>query len=174
MKIDAGRAETIITIDGIIEEGLSERLLSNLNFDANEVDVYITSEGGNLFEIDKIIHILENNFDIINIYGNGKLYSAAFVFFFKLKANKRALIGHTSGMVHKAIWESSISLGLKDAAYIPHITNYMNEMNEKLNYFLTTDVKLNSKELFDIFEKEDDVYFTHERLEELIRIKNAE
>lgn len=169
MKESSEELKTIIFIDGDIEEGLAGRIASEFNWEASEVDVYISSYGGSAFEVDKITHLIEDNFETINVYACGNLLSAGFYLFFRLKAKKRKLIGKTVGMFHKSTWDHLTSFGIKKSPYEKAKVDHIEELNEEQRLFCKNILKFTDQELSLIYEEEEDVYFDTKRMNEFIK-----
>lgn len=169
MKLKDEYSKTFLSINNEIEEGMFDTVGETLNFDCAIVDVYISSNGGSAFEVDKIIHLLESNFETINIYGTGMLMSGAFKLFFKTKANERKLIGRATGMCHKATWEHLSSLGGDDDAFYEAKKAHLAQLNSDMEIWCREDLKLNKDELDTMFVKGKDQFFSHDRLLEIMK-----
>lgn len=169
MKVTSEELKTIIFIERDIEEGLAYRIVSEFNWEATEIDVYISSIGGSAFEVDKLIKLIEDNFETINVYACGNLLSAAFYLFFKINAKKRELIGKSLGMFHKSTWDHVTSHGLKRSPYETAKISHIKELNDDQKEFCKTVLKFTDKELSLIYDDEEDVYFDNNRLLEFIK-----
>jgi len=169
MKATSEELKTIIFIEEGIEEGVASKIASEFNWEATEIDVYISSFGGSAFEVDKLIKLIEDNFDTINVYACGNLLSAAFYLFFKINAKKRELIGKTLGMCHKSTWEHLTYHGLRKNSYETAKISFIKEFNDEQRNFYKTVLKFTDKELSLIYDDEEDVYFDNNRLLEFIK-----
>jgi len=168
MKKNSEDYNTIFILPSVIEEETVASIVSSIDFDYTGIDIYVNSLGGSAFVTDQLIHIFENNFDVINMYANGNMGSAAFDLFFKINATKRQLIGQTSGMIHKAEWEHTVSYGYKTDEAALAKQNFIEKYNNVSKSFYTNVLKFTKEELNTIYEKELDLYFTNVRLNELI------
>lgn len=172
MKLNQEYSKTFLSINTEIEDNIFDELVKVLDYNCAVIDIYISSYGGSMFEVDKLIHLVESNFEIINVYATGIIASAGFYLFFKINANERKLIGKTTGIYHKGKWEHTSVLGGDEDALYENKKLHMDQLNSDMEQWCRDCLLLTEEELDTMFVQNKDQFFSHDRLLQLI--KNVE
>jgi hypothetical protein len=150
---------TFETIDRLTQE------LESLFTCTDNVNLYLTSQGGDLAAMMYLWDFMENNREKITLVANYSIASAGFFLFVHYTGNRKVL-PCTSGMLHNGEMMMSFR-NIKDKH--GHEQFYFRKKNKNDEYLITPiKDKLTQKEL-KRFYKGEDIYISEERLRELIR-----
>lgn len=162
----------IININESISNESFNKLLNGVNSlrEYENILVYFNSEGGDVESMEAIIDLINQHYDKFELVANGKIYSAAFIIFYRVHCRKRVLPG-TIGMAHYI--RVGIHVNEERQGYY-EADKAMLDWVEKQNEWtiaLYKSLKLTKQEL-NLLKASREVYFSTERLNELL--KNAE
>lgn len=135
--------------------------------------IYLScSEGGEVDSAEAVIHIINNNLDIIEMVSYGNIESAGFIVFFKSKCHRIILPG-CMGMFHQTnvkveINESSTSYDARTKA-----DKEWMKIQKEQTLKLCKELHMTDKEMLDI-KRGKDVYFQYPRMQEMLKEQQKE
>lgn len=159
----------ILNINEPITKDTVDKISAGLNnLKPNEkLFIYFSSEGGEIYSAEAIIHIINNNIDIIELVGYGDLISCGFDIFFKTKCY-RILLPNSLGMYHQA----SVRIDINESANASDRRGYADRQWLKLQKEQTIkfceSLKMTDKEINQI-KRGKDVYFQHNRMQDFLK-----
>lgn len=149
-------------LEGIINEGLVTSFMDFCNNNiTEECTIVINSAGGKSTLATVILDIINSHSEKITLISAG-VYSAAFYIFFYAKCKKKIIYG-SLGMHHKCYLKDVFINEKGKPKYQEDICQIENLKSTKSNYlenFMTDEEKV-------LFDNDDDVYFTFNRMKEL-------
>lgn len=164
----------ILSINTEINNEVLDRLVRTYNeLKENEkLEVYFSSEGGDVEIGEAIIDLINEHADITSVVGYGTISSAAFDIFFRITCPKSILIS-TLGMAHSMRVElDKYDLSSKTDQQEFKAQKEWAKEHEKYRLDVYEKIGLNKKELTDI-KKGNDVYFQFNRMIELVKHNNG-
>ncbi len=158
----------ILKHKGIIDEELSDKIVSMYNGSHDNNTIYLSSHGGGYAAMQNILDMINKHKENTVLIGYEYLGSAAFELFF-LSECKRELIPGTIGMCHMSTSQISMNERNKpayadDIAKTKWIDQYMKPRTKKLASIL----QMNKKEVKKITKKGYDFYFTAKRMKRFL------
>lgn len=161
----------ILNINESISNAVTDKIINSLNQlkPGEKLFIYLCTEGGDVEVAESIVHIINNNVDIIEMVGYGKLYSAGFNIFFRCLCHKIILHG-TVGMCHY----SYIAVNLNENGTVSDKADRMNKMWLKNQRQYTIEfcknLNMTEKEITEI-KKGGDVYFLFNRMQDFLKVQ---
>lgn len=159
----------ILHLSGDVDYDMFDTLVSNFNnlTVGDNLHIYFTCpNGGNADINEAIINFINKNKAVIGMTFYGELFSSGMSIFLGVECHK-IILPYTRGMYHFSWQEMNISeTGKPSSDYDIFSMKEMKKAREKSIAFLKT-TKLSEKEINTI-KKGKDVYFSHERMLELI------
>lgn len=161
----------ILNINEAISKDTVDKLSITLsNLKQNEkLFLYFSSEGGEVNSAEAIIHIINNNIDLIELVGYGDIMSSGFEIFFRSKCY-RILLPNCLGMYH----QGSIKIDVNEGSN-PYQTRdkadkewMRSQMEQTLK--LCNSLKMNEKEITSI-KRGKDVYFQYNRMLDFLKVQ---
>lgn len=126
--------------------------------DHGKIDLYFTSNGGDLSSSIILLETLNQYKDSINLIGYNTLQSCGFDLFWKFEGNKRLIEG-TFAMIHKG--DATCSLR-KDPEGRRCISEFLESMDKKWDYIFLT------KEQREVYERQEDVFLSYRELQTIL------
>lgn len=161
----------ILNINEVICKETVDKISTALNnLKPNEkLFLYFSSEGGETYSAEAIIHIINNNIDLIELVGYGDLMSAGFDIFFKSNCY-RILLPNSLGMFH----QTTVNIDINESANASDRRGQADKTWMKLQKEQTIkfceSLKMTDKEISEI-KKGRDVYFQHNRMLDFLNIQ---
>lgn len=154
----------VVNLRGDINNDMTQDLIDAINSQEN-LTIYLNSDGGEVYEMEALLHLITENKDKIRLIGYGRLFSAAFELFFKAPCHKE-ILPLTVGMAHLSSCPMNI-----DERGVPKDSYGQMEANELVSLFEQSSsfykkVGLTSKELKDL-KAGKDVFLSSERMKHL-------
>lgn len=167
----------ILVLNERIENGTVVKIaefLSRLPVESTHIEhfIYLQSRGGECWQSEAIIHMLNKSGLGINLVGFGQLCSCAFDLFFKYNGPKMLTPG-TVGMYHHTciqvdIHENGIPDYTEDKARVKYITGYGKQESDRTMKRL----KFTAKEIKRVRSGKD-LWFQPNRMEQLLKTANG-
>jgi len=159
----------ILHLSGDVDYEMFDELVKAFNslIVGDSLHIYFTCPmGGNADVNEAIIDFINKNKDHIGMTFYGELFSSGMIIFLSVKCNK-CILPFTRGMYHFSWQEMNISeTGKPSSEYDIFSMKEMKKSKDKSINFLKT-TKLSEKEI-NLIKKGKDVYFSYERMLELI------
>ncbi len=159
----------IVHLSGDVDYSMLDKLVKEFNCltKADNLHIYFTCPQGGLTDVGiAMIDFINKNSDYIGMSFYGELFSAGMSVFLAVTCSKKVL-PDTRGMYHFSWQEMSINeAGKPSGEYDIFSMKEMKKAKDKTIEFLKN-TKLNDKEI-SLIKKGKDVYFSHERMKELI------
>ncbi len=159
----------ILHLSGDVDYEMLDKLVKSFNnlTTTDKLHIYFSCPQGGLSDVSTaIVDFINKNKDYIGMTFYGELFSAGMVIFLSVQCEKK-ILPDTRGMYHLGWQEMSISdTGKPTSQYDLFSMREMKKSKEKTVTFLKT-TKLSEKEINSI-KRGKDVYFSHERMLEII------
>lgn len=133
--------------------------------------IYFSSDGGDVSSAEAIIHIINNNMDLIEIVGYGELLSCAFDIFFKTKCYK-ILLPNCVGMCHQSSVTININESTKPYEERGQADKTWMKLQKEQTIKFCNSLNMTSKEISAI-KRGKDVYFQYKRMQEFLKIQQS-
>ncbi len=158
----------ILNINEPISNESFNKLVNTINTlrEYEQVTIYLNSEGGDVESMESMIDLINQHHEKIDLIATGKIYSAAFILFFRTACRKRILNG-TMGMAHYI--RCGIQINEEKQPYYEHdkaISDWMEVQNQWTLAFYKA-LKFTRAEL-NIIKASKEAYFSTARLNELL------
>lgn len=153
-------------LNGEINPESTEKFLNFLN-DNEDIRIYLTSGGGQTYSSEVILDVINKRKDL-ELFAIGKICSNAFYIFFSAKC-KRYILDGTHGMFH--FGRCDYSLLENGKLYYDSEKFDFDQLKKQKSKTLKwcREIGMTGKEIRDL--DKDDVFFTNERLNELLSYK---
>lgn len=160
-----------------INEDITKETVDKITQAINELQpndklfIYFSSEGGDVNSAEAIIHMINNNADIIEVVGYGELLSCGFDIFFKVICYKM-LLPNTVGMCHQSNVKININestkpyeeRGVADKAWL--------KLQKDQTIKFCNSLGMTDKEITAI-KKGKDVYFQYKRMQDFLKTQQS-
>lgn len=163
----------ILNINESIGKETVDRIASAINElkPGEKVFIYLSSEGGDPGCADAIIHIINNNVDLIEIVGYGDIMSSAFDIFFKSKCY-RILLPGCMGMSHFGSVKMDTSESPASYETRKKADETWMKLQKEYTLKLCSDLKMTDKEI-SIIKRGKEAYFQYSRMLELLKTQEV-
>ena len=137
----------------------------------SDVDIYFTTDGGEVPSYYCMLDILNNIENHVNLIASGSIQSSGFDVFFKANVSSKSILPYTIGMIHFPVIEGTLNSHKLPVEGPQKVFLAQMHKDNITSYAYLKELGLTPKEL-KLFKSGKDCYFSTERLNELLDGQN--
>lgn len=159
----------IININEEINKTVVDKISNSINQlkPAEKLFIYLCTEGGDTEAAEAIIHIINNNADIIEMVAYGKIFSAGFNIFFRSLCHK-IILHSTVGMCHYSYIPININENGGPIDKAGKIDKIWLKSQRQHTIDFCKNIGMTDKEVAEV-RKGGDVYFLFNRMQDFLK-----